>query len=448
MDKKVDVASLEKSQVKLTITIKAKEVDQAYTKLLNKYAKEAQIKGFRKGKAPVHVLEQKFGDSIAQESAYNLLEDAVKEAVTEVSDENKPLPYSTPTLLDEDKLSFEKNTDLVFSVAYDVLPKVDLKNYKDIEVLVDDSKIKKADVTKEIKKLQDDNALIIEKDGPIANSDIVTCSFHELDADKKPVAGTERKGFVFTVGTKTNFYDLDDKILKMKKGDNKTFHLEYNKDNAPSKDYIDKTIDLYVEIEEVKKKDLPKLDDEFAQDVSEKYKTFKDLENATKEKLNDKLDNIRKNKRLETLLVEILKETTIDLPTSMVNIELEQQWRNTLKQSGLKEEQMLQFLKMQKQTKEDFIGNWRPAAEEHIKKQLVLDAIVKNEKIEADEKELNDRVEKELANVKDEATKNYYKDMIADELKMQKAIDFILNNNKFKVDKEVPFEEYSMIVNQ
>lgn len=441
MDKKVKITKLENSQARMAITVPAKDVEKAYTELLNKYAKEVQIKGFRKGKAPVHILEQKYGEAIAMENADRIIESVAQEAVSEAKEKDQPLPYSTIT--HDPDLKVERGKDLNFSFVYDVMPVVKLDKYTDLTVKVEDSSVSKKEVDAEIERLREQNALVVEKkSGKIEDKDIVTCSFYEVDKDKNIVEGTQRNNFVFTVGSNANFYDLDDKVKGMKKGDEKTFKLSYDKDNAPSQDYIGKKINLFVKIDEIKVKDLPKLDNEFAQDISSEYKTLKDLESNTKKKLNEKLEQVRENKRLEVILDEILKKVKIDVPVSMINMELENNWKNTIRQSGLQEDQMLQFLKMQGQTKQEFMKNWEPDVITHLNRQLVLDAIVKQEKFKADSKKLKERVEKELAQIKDEGTLNYYKSLIEDEMKMQKAIDFILEKNTFKVEKKVPYQEF------
>ena len=144
------VRELENSAVELSITVPKDVLKNAYTQVVQKYVKSLQIPGFRKGKAPASVLEQKIGPGMREESMYNVIEDAVKEALEKIEDKYKPLPYSTPSIVDEENLPKEIDNDLVFAVSYDVLPLFELPPYTGLSVEVPKEVVSEEVVEKEI----------------------------------------------------------------------------------------------------------------------------------------------------------------------------------------------------------------------------------------------------------------------------------------------------------
>ncbi len=157
-----------------------------------------------------------------EESVYTIIDEAVQDALKNVEEKYKPLPYSTPNLVDEDNIDTAIDKDLEFAVTYDVMPQFELPAYTKVEVDVPKVEVTKEIVDKEIEKLRDQNALVIEKDKAIESGDIVTMDYVELDAEGNEVPGTDRKDFVFTVGSGSDFYKIDDDIIGMKKDEEHT----------------------------------------------------------------------------------------------------------------------------------------------------------------------------------------------------------------------------------
>lgn len=439
-DKKIK--ELENSSVELTVTVPAATVEEAYRTALKKYAQQIQIKGFRKGKAPVSVLESKYGKAIREESTFGAIEDAVKETIDTLDDKQKPLPYSTPTLQDEEKLlPFEADKDVTFSVVYDVMPEITLPAYTGLTVSVPKVEISDELVTKEIDKLRDQNALVVDKDGAAADGDIVTIDYAEIDADGNEVAGTSRKEFVFTVGSGYNFYKIDDEVTGMAKGDSKTIVKTFPED-SDVQGYAGKTVTLQVEMKQVKVRDIPALDDEFAQDVKDEYKTVADLVAATKKKLEESLSSRMEETKLNALFDEMLKGANIVVPASMVDLEVEQNWNKFVRQSGLNEEQVLQFLQFQNQTKETVMGEWREGAEKTLRIQLMMEKIKETESFPVDEKELDEACAEQLKDVQDEDQKKYYRDMIKDDMQFRQVGKFLLEKNTFQEGALVSYDDF------
>ena len=190
---------LEKSAVELTVTIKKDDVAETYQSTLKNYVKNAQIPGFRKGHVPANVLERKYGDSIKAEALGTIIDKSFEEIFKDDVD-NRPLPYSQPTM--EQVPEFDITKDLVYTVKYDVFPKVEIENFSGITVKEPQSAVTDDDIAEELKGMQERNAMVIDKkDETVEKNNIVTIDYVELDDAKNEIAGTKREDFVFTVGT-------------------------------------------------------------------------------------------------------------------------------------------------------------------------------------------------------------------------------------------------------
>ena len=431
---KQSTKALENSQLELTITVDSASIEEAYQNRLKKYQQELQIPGFRKGKTPISVIEKKYGDSIREESTFASLENALEEAYKSMDDKEKPLPYSTPVLQDEESLiPFKKGEDVTFSVHYDVRPSFDVENYKGREIEVESVEVTDADVDAEIQKLRDQNAIVKTKEGALEKGDIATIDYVELDEDGNEKSSTERKGFTFTLGTGYNYYMIDEDIVGMKKGDERVIEKTYKEDETSP--LAGKSVKLRVKVNEVKLRELPELDDDFAQDVKEEYKSVADLKKATKEKLEKEVEDALKNIKMNSLMDKLVEETKFSVPESMIKTQLEQAWRNFIQQSGLDEKTFNKFMEMQSQSKDQILQEWRPSAEKEIREQLILDAIKDKENFALDDEEYKKACDEQLKNIPEE-NKEFYKEMIKDDMQFAKVVPFLLDNNTFKPGKE------------
>ncbi len=431
---KQSTKALENSQLELTITVDSASLEEAYQNRLKKYQQELQIPGFRKGKTPISVIEKKYGDSIREESTFASLENALEEAYKSMDDKEKPLPYSTPVLQDEESLiPFKKGEDVTFSVHYDVRPSFDVENYKGREIEVESVEVTDADVDAEIQKLRDQNAIVKTKEGALEKGDIATIDYVELDEDGNEKSSTERKGFTFTLGTGYNYYMIDEDIVGMKKGDERVIEKTYKEDETSP--LAGKSVKLRVKVNEVKLRELPELDDDFAQDVKEEYKSVADLKKATKEKLEKEVEDALKNIKMNSLMDKLVEETKFSVPESMIKTQLEQAWRNFIQQSGLDEKTFNKFMEMQSQSKDQILQEWRPSAEKELREQLILDAIKDKENFALDDEEYKKACDEQLKNIPEE-NKEFYKEMIKDDMQFAKVVPFLLENNTFKPGKE------------
>lgn len=439
-DKKL--TELENSQMALTITVDAETLEKAYSEKLKKYTKEIQLPGFRKGKAPSSMIEKKFGDAIREEISFDTMETELKGVIETLENDQKPLPYCTPVLQEEEKLvPFKKNEPVTFTVHYDVRPKFELAQYTGLEVEFKDAKVTESDIDAEVKKYQEQNAMVIAKDGAVEKGDIVTCDYAEIGEDGSEVASTSRKDFTFTVGSSYNFYEFDDEIVGMKKGEEKKFEKSYAADYS-NHDYAGKTITLDVKVTEVKKRELPEVDDEFAQDVKEEYKTVADMRNGISERLSKELEESIRNEKLNALLEKISAATTIAIPASMIDFETENTWNNYVRQTGLSEEQLMKYFKMSGQSKEEIVAQWKEPATKNLKNQLIMEKIQKTENFPVDEEEVKKQLAENTKEDTDEATRKYLEEAIRDDIQYKQVVPFLLEKNVFKATSTVSYAEY------
>lgn len=438
-----DIEKLENSAVKLTVTVEQSALKQEYDDLLEKYAKSAQIKGFRKGKVPTSILEKKFGEGIKQEAAANSIEKSLKEVFDEI--EEKPLPYVTPELQDEE-IDADLDKDFTFTVKYDVFPEINLGDYKGLEVEIPKVSVTKEDEQRELDEIRDRNAIVVDKpDATVAKDDIVTIDYAELDETGEEKEETRREGFVFTVGTGYNLHKIDDDVIGMKKDEEKVLDKEYPED-FEYEDLAGKKIKLKVKITAVKEKKLPDLDDDLAQDVSEKYETLDDLKKDIRKRLEDSAENRLREMKVNKLLDKIVENSEVDVPRSMVEMELQNSWRNFLMRSRMPEEQAEQILAMQGKSKESLLEEWTPQAQQSLKSRLLVNKIIEKEELEVGEEELDEEMKKQaeandmsFEQVKEQYSQSNYMDYLKNDILDRKAYDLIIENADIKEGKKVKF---------
>jgi len=430
----MEIKKLENSSVELTLTLSAATIEEDYSKTIKDYAKKLTLKGFRPGKAPVALVESKYGEAIREEVTFRLMEKNLTDSYKDMDAKDRPLPYSTPELQNEEALMpFKPNTDVTYSVIYDVLPEVKLPEYKGLEIEYPAREITDADVDAEIERLRQQNAMVITKKGEIAEGDIVTIDYAELDAEGKDMEANKRDDFTFTVGSSYNFYKLDKDIIGMKKGDETVIEKTYGDDSGMGTDYLGKTVKIRVAIKEVKIKEVPELDDDFAQDVKDEYKTVDDLVKATRKQLEEGAEEGNRAAKLDAVVNALLEKTEIAVPKSMVEAQLESDWQNFISRFGMSEEEVLKIMGAQGGGKEQFLESRRADTMKNVKAQLIIEQVKEEQKYEPTEEEIAE----ELKNYGEDITKdssNYesMKIYAEDDIKFRKARDFLLENNTFK----------------
>ena len=445
-----EISKLENSAVKLTATIAKEDVVSGYNKNISKYAKNVQLPGFRKGHVPVKVLEQKYGDSLKQEVLADLIDESLNQIFAEEESKDiRPLPYTQPRL-DGDKLpEFSTDKDLTFSVVYDVFPSVEVKDFSKIEVKEPQVEIGEKELNEELKAIQERNAVVIDKkEGePVEKDNIVTIDYKELDDSGTAIPGSEREGFVFTVGTGENIYKIDDEIVGMKKDETKEISKTYDA-KEENKDLAGKTKKISVTVKAIKLRNLPALDDELAQDVSEKYKTLDDLKKDISKGLESAKNRKIAELKSQSLLEQLVEKNPIVLPKSMIQAEMESRWRMMAQQFQTTPEQLEKMISASGQSKENMIKQWTGDAEKMLKSRLIVDALIREKNIAVTPEE----VEAEFAKIADESgstieeVKEHYEDArakeyIIDEIKENKLYDELYKQVKVSKGDKVKFAD-------
>lgn len=431
------IEKLENSSVKLTVTIGKADVAASYNDVVAKYAKNIQIPGFRKGKVPVSVLERKYGDALKNDAVSEIVEKALGDIFDELDKEksdDRPLPYSQPTIDDIPLLDTTK--DLTFAVKYDVFPKVEVKNFDGIEIKVPEVKITDDDLKEELEAIRQRNAMVLDKkdDEAVAKDDIVTVNYSELDDKDAVIAGSERQDFVFTVGTEQNIYKFDNEIIGMKKGETKVVTKEVDGENKK----------VSVTVTAVKVRNVPELDDELAQDVSDKYNNLEDMKNDIKKNLETALENKLKEIKANSLLEQLVEKNPVELPASMVRAELDSRFRMMAQQFQTTTEQLEKMLTAAGQKKEDMLTQWTGDAEKMLKSRIIVESLLKEKDISVTPEEIEAEYEKIAAGagVSVEEVKKHYEDprskeYLEDEAKEQKLYTMLFDQVKVsKGDKK------------
>lgn len=429
----MEIKKLENSSVELTLTLESKKIEEEYAKRIKDYAKKLTLKGFRPGKAPVSLVESKYGPEIREEVTFKLMEENLEASYKDLDSKQRPLPYCTPVLQNEEALlPFKPDTDITYSVVYDVVPEVKLPACTDLTVEAETAKVTDKEVDEEIERLRQQNAMVVAKNGAVEKGDIITVNYVELDADGKEIESTKRDNFTFTVGTSYNFYKIDDDVTGMNKGDEKVIEKTYGDDSGMGSDYIGKTIKLKTQVTEVKRKEVPELDDEFAQDIKDEYKTLDDLKKATKKNLEEAAEQQNRNVKLDALLREIAKNTEVQIPKSMVEAQLDQEWRNFVQRFGMSEADVEKLMSANGAGKEQFLETRRADVAENLKLQLILEQVKEEQKFEVSEDELNEQLKNYGQDItKDNPNYEAFKVYAEDDVKFRKAQDYLLEKNKF-----------------
>ena len=445
-----EIEKLEHSAAKLTVTVAKKDVADSYSETLGKYTKQVQIPGFRKGHVPASVLERKYGEQIKMEAASDLIDKSLNEIFSDEKEtENRPLPYAQPVL--EKMPEFDISKDFVYTVTYDVFPKVDLKGFDFKSVTIKEPQVTVGDeeLNEELKGIQERNAVVIDKkdDEKAEKDNIVTISIVEKDENGAEIASTKREDFTFTLGTAENVYKIDDDIIGMKKGDSKEVTKKYGKDEKDEA-LKGQTKKYSVTVRQIKVRNLPALDDELAQDVNEKFKTLDDL----KKDIMHNLENAKTNKineiKTNDLLSQLVEKNPFEIPVSMLNAELDGRWRMMAQQFQTSVEELDKMIAASGQKKEDMLKEWTGDAEKMLKSRIIVDNLMKEKNISVTPEEIESEYQKiaDANGISVDEVKQHYadprsKEYLIDEAKEQKLYKAIFAEAKVTKGDKISFKE-------
>ena len=416
----------EKNMVKLVIESTAEEFEAGLNKAYNKDKNKISIPGFRKGKAPRKMIEQMYGAEVFYEDAANAI---IPEAYATAAEESKLEIVSQPKI---SVVQLEKGKPFIFAAEVAVKPEVELGTYKGVEVEKADTEVTDADVEEELKKVQEQNSRTVTvEDRAVKDGDMTVIDFEGF-VDGVAFEGGKGENYPLTIGSHSFIDNFEEQLIGMNIGEEKeinvTFPEEYHAEELKGKPATFK-----VSVKEIKEKQLPELDDDFAQDVSD-FDTLAEYKEDLKKTISVRKENEAKAKKEDEAIAKIVETSKMDIPEAMINTQVNrmvEDFAQRLQQQGLTMDQYFQFTGM---TAEKMTEELKPQALKRIQTRLVLEAIVKAENIEISDEKIDEEIQKMAESYKMEAEKlkefmgeNEKKQMKLD-MAVQEAVTFLVEN--------------------
>lgn len=420
----VQVEKLEKSMAKLTITVEAAKFDAAVDSAYQKNKGKIALPGFRKGKAPRAMIEKMYGTGVFYEDAANeLIPEAYETAAKESELEIVVQPEIEVTQM-------EKGTDFIFTATVAIKPEVTLGDYKGIEVEKKEAEVSEEEITAEIDKAREANSrLITIEDRATEDGDTVIIDFDGY-VDGKQFEGGYAEDYTLVLGSHSFIDNFEDQLVGKNLGEdvevNVTFPEEYHVDELKGKPALFK-----VKIKEIQKKELPELDDDFAQDVSD-FDTLDEYKADVEKKILENKENQIKREQEDQIIEKIIENAQMEIPQQMITAQtrqMTQEFAQRLQSQGLSLEQYMQFTGL---TPQKMMEDLEPQALKRIQSRLVLEAVVAAENIEASDEEIDKELENMASMYQMEIDK--LKELIGDDekkqigmdLAVQKAVEFVV----------------------
>ena len=381
----VKLEKLENSKVTMEFKVSKEDFNKALDESFAKNSKHFKIPGFRNGKVPRNVIEKTYGEGVLYDEAFNIA--AEKEYETAIK-ENDLFVVSRPEV---DIKEIGKDKDLEFTITVYVKPEVEVKDYKGIEIEKVSEEVTDEDLSKELEMIQDKNARIITvEDGEVQNKDIAVIDFEGF-LDGKAFDGGKAEKYELEIGSGSFIPGFEEQIIGMKAGEEKdittTFPEEYHSAELAGKETIFK-----IKLHEIKRKELPALDDEFAKDISE-FDTFEEYKKSIKERLEESKKNMAKVERENKVIDKLADKVTVEIPESMIEMEIDSMIKNfegNLAYQGITLDQYMQMLNIDK---EALKAQFRDNAIKQIKTRLAMESVAKQENIEATSEEIDKKID-------------------------------------------------------
>lgn len=424
----LQVEKLENNTAKLTIEVPAEELDKAIQKAYQKNKNKFNVPGFRKGKVPYAMIEKMYGAGVFYEEAAN---DLIPEAYANAAAESELEIVARPEI---SVTQIEKGKPFVFEAEVTLKPEVKLGEYKGIKVEKADTKVTAKEVNAELDKIKEQNArLVAADDKAIEEGDQATIDFEGF-VDGVAFEGGKGEDYPLTIGSHSFIDTFEDQLVGKKVGDevevNVTFPEQYQAEELAGKPAMFK-----VNIKEIKVKELPELDDDFAQDVSE-FDTLAEYKEDVKKNLEEKKKEEAEQQKEADVIKAIVEDAKMDIHEKMIKAQAQQMvedFAQRIQSQGLSFEQYMQFTGS---TPEMLLEQVTPQAEERIKARLVLEAVVKAENIEVSDEEFEKELEEmakqynmELDQIK-QFTTDADKETIKKDIAVQKAAKLVVDAAK------------------
>lgn len=377
-----------KNEVKLSFVVEAEKFDEAMKKVYAKTAKYFTIPGFRKGKAPMNMVEKQYGTEIFHEDTFNELVPEIYETAIK---ENNIQVVSNP---DIDITQIGKGKDLIFTAIVQIKPEVKLGKYKGIELKKIEYNVSDHDIEHELGHMAEHNARLVSiEDRPVEKGDITVIDF-EGSIDGVPFEGGKAEKHELEIGSNTFIPGFEDQIVGMKLEEEKDITVTFPEDYF-SKELAGKPAVFKVKLHEIKKKELPKIDDEFAKDVSE-FETLAELKNSIKERMQKANEEKAKYEMEDAALKAVSDNVEIDIPSGMIDAEIDNMMKDIEQRLQYQGLTLAQYFTLSGKTEAQVREEMKEQAEKAVKSRLVIEAIIKAEDIKPEEKEVEEKL-KEMA---------------------------------------------------
>ena len=416
------------NEVKLEFTVEAAKFDEAIQTVYKKSAKYFKIPGFRNGKAPFKMVEKMYGIQIFYEDAFNEVaptayEEGLKEANIEA--------VSNPQI---DIKEMEAGKDLVFTAVVQTKPEVTLGKYKGIEIKKHEYTVSDEDINHELGHMAEKNARLVSvEDRAVEDKDITVIDFEGF-VEGKAFEGGKAENYELTIGSKTFIPGFEDQIVGMKLEEEKDIKVKFPEEYF-SKELAGKDATFKVKLHEIKKKEMPEINDELAKDISE-FDTLDELKASIKEKQEKNNEEKAKYETEDEAIETVCNNAKVEIPSGMIELEtenMEKDMEQRLSYQGMK---LDDYLKMLGKTRQEFRDEYKEQAQKQVKSRLVLEAIAKDANLEASEEEISNKIS-EMAKAygqKEEDVKNNEQlvNYVKNTLITEKTIDYIVSNAKIK----------------
>ncbi|MCH5263540.1 MAG: trigger factor [Lachnospiraceae bacterium] len=424
----LQVEKLEKNMAKLTIEASAEDLEKAIEKAYQKQKNQISIPGFRKGKVPRQMVEKMYGKEVFYEDAANeLIPDAYDKALEECEEDIVSSPKIEVTQIESGK-------PFIFTATVALKPEVKLGKYKGVKIDKIDTEVTDEEVDAEINRERENNARnITVEDRPVKDGDITTLDFEGF-VDGVAFDGGKGENYPLTIGSGAFIPGFEEQLVGAEIGKEVevkvTFPEDYQAENLKGKDAVFKCT-----IKEIKERELPELDDEFASEVSE-FDTLAEYREDVKKNLTEKKEKDAKNLREEAAVKAAVEDSEMEIPDAMLETQQRQmvdEFAQRITMQGLSMEQYFQFTGTNYQ---QMVEQVKPQAEERIKSRLVLEAVAKAENLEASEEDYEKELETmaevyqmDVAKVKELMGEREKKNIMQD-LAVRKAAEFVAENAK------------------
>lgn len=424
----VQVEKLEKNMAKLTVEVSAEDFKAAIKKAFNKNKNRFSIPGFRKGKAPQAMIEKMYGEGVFYEDA---ADEAINASYAEAMKESGLDIVSRPEVTIE---KIGKDEPFVYSALVAVKPEVTLGQYKGVEVEKADASVSAEDVEAELKKVQEQNArLLTVEDRGVEDGDQTVIDFEGF-VDGKGFEGGKAEDYPLTIGSHSFIDTFEEQLIGKKIGEecevNVTFPTEYH-----AADLAGKPATFKVTVKEIKVKELPELNDEFASEVSE-FDTLDEYKKDVEKKLAEKKEIEANSKNEDAVVAKVVENASMEIPDKMIDAQAEnmvQDMSRRMQSQGLSLDMYLKYTGM---TVEQMKEQARPDAEKRIRTRLVLEAVAQAENIQISDEKVDEEVAKmaEAYKMEVDKLKSYMSEsdikQMKEDLAVQQAVDLLVAEAK------------------